>query len=208
MARGDGGKTSRTTEPKPRPEEREQLEVVPATADRWGDLERLFGPSGAYSGCWCMYWRISSNEFAANGNAGNRRALEELTAAGRVPGLLGYRGDEPVGWISIAPREQYGRLQRSPKLKPIDDHPVWSVVCFFVHRDHRGSGVAGELLRGAIDYAAGQGATTIEAYPPDHGGERIADASVYMGTVSLFRTAGFQEVARRSPKRPIFRLSL
>ncbi|HEX7003995.1 MAG TPA: GNAT family N-acetyltransferase [Trueperaceae bacterium] len=207
MGEGVKGKTSRTTDGG-RMVEGQRLEVLPATADRWTDLEKLFGKSGAYSGCWCMYWRVSSNEFAANGNAGNRTALERLTGSGIVPGLLGYRDGEPVGWISLAPREQYGRLQRSPKLKPVDDQPVWAVVCFFVHREHRGRGVAGGLLDGAIAYARSNGATVIEAYPPDSGADRLADPAAYMGTVSLFRRAGFREIARRGPKRPIFRLTL
>ena len=28
------------------------LTFHPVTPDRWPDLERLFGPRGAYSGCW------------------------------------------------------------------------------------------------------------------------------------------------------------
>lgn len=208
MASRERRKTSRATEPAARSVQAAPLEILPVTQERWGDLERLFGRSGAYSGCWCMYWRVSSNDFAANGNTGNRDALKEITDSGVVPGLLAYRGTDPVGWISIAPREEFGRLQRSPKLKPVDDRPVWSIVCFFVHRDYRRSGVAQGLLEGAISYAGSQGATLIEAYPPEHEPGRSADASVYMGTVPLFTRAGFREVARRSPKRPILRLTL
>lgn len=154
-----------------------------------------------------MFWRLSSTEFAANGNAGNREALHALATGGSVTGLLGYREGEPVGWISVAPREEFGRLQRSPQLKPIDQLPVWSIVCFFVQRRHRRGGIAGALLEGAIDYAAREGAGIIEAYPREFP-PAAADASIYMGTVSQFRRAGFEEVARRSPHRPILRLTL
>ena len=34
------------------------ITVHPLTPDRWLDLEAVFGPSGASSGCWCMWWRI------------------------------------------------------------------------------------------------------------------------------------------------------
>ena len=51
------------------------LEVRPVTAERWDDLERLFGPSGAYSGCWCMYLRIKASEWEANGNAALRMSI-------------------------------------------------------------------------------------------------------------------------------------
>ena len=155
-----------------------------------------------------MYWRISAAEFASNGNSGNHRALKEITGSGAVPGLIGYRGKAPVGWISVAPREQFGRLLRSPKLKPIDDEPVWSIVCFFVHREHRRGGVAHGLLEGAIGYAASRGASTLEAYPHEYGPGEKPDPAVYMGTTALFTRAGFLEVARRSARRPILRLPL
>lgn len=32
--------------------------AVPATPDRWPDLEALFGPEGEDAGCWCMFWRL------------------------------------------------------------------------------------------------------------------------------------------------------
>jgi GNAT superfamily N-acetyltransferase len=187
---------------------RESLDIRPLSSDRWPDLERLFGRSGAFAGCWCMFWRLSSGEMAANGSAGNREALQALASAGREPGLVAYRRGEPVGWVSVAPREEFGRLQRSPHLKSVDDEKVWSVVCFFVRRDQRGTGVASAMLRGAIDHAAASGARAIEAYPRELGDGRTADTNAYLGTVSMFTGLGFREVARRTPKRPILRLAL
>lgn len=35
---------------------------------------------------------------------------------------------------------------RSRILKPVDDQPVWSIVCLFVHRNHRGAGVSTALI--------------------------------------------------------------
>ncbi len=48
-------------------------EVYPVTADRWPDLEALFGPKGAYAGCWCMNWRLK------------RSLYKELDGEGRKP---------------------------------------------------------------------------------------------------------------------------
>jgi GNAT superfamily N-acetyltransferase len=177
-------------------------EIRPLTADRWEDLAGLFGENGAYSGCWCMWFRETSREFSERGNAGNRRALQEIVHQGRVPGLLAYRAGRPVGWCSVAPRGEFGRLNRSPILKPVDEQPVWSVVCFFVDRAQRGQGVAEELLRAAVDHAARQGARLVEAYPVDTSGRKFRSADLYTGTVDLFRAAGFTEVARRSKAVP------
>lgn len=41
----------------------QELTILPVTSQLWADLEKLFGPNGAYSGCWCMWWRLSRSEF-------------------------------------------------------------------------------------------------------------------------------------------------
>lgn len=169
------------------------LAVRPLTPDRWDDLEALFGPSGAYSGCWCLFWRVSSADFAANGNAGNRRALRRLVSTGRVPGLLAYDGDTPVGWVSVAPRTEFVRLERSPKLKRVDDLPVWSIVCFFVARGHRRRGVMSALIDGAVAYVRAQGGRVVEAYPVERAD--FSGCTGFMGLVSAFRRAGFEAAA-------------
>ena len=135
----------------------------------------------------------------------NRADLKALVDAGKPPGLLGYRGRVPVGWVSIGPRADYARLRRSPVMKAVDEQPVWSVICFVVPAAHRAQGVAQALLRGAIAYARRQGATLIEAYPVDKRG-RSKDEYMWFGAKSMFDHAGFREVARRKPQRPIVRL--
>jgi GNAT superfamily N-acetyltransferase len=188
--------------------EREKLEIRPVTAERWEDMTRLFRPSGAYSGCWCMWWRIKSSEFSENGNAGNKKAMQGIVARDEVPGLLAYLDGAPVGWISLGPREVFGRLQRSPLLKPIDEEPVWSIVCFFIHREHRNRGVALALIAAAEDYARAQGAKMLEAYPIDTKGKKKQQAEIFTGTQAMFRQAGFKEAARRKETRPILRKRL
>jgi GNAT superfamily N-acetyltransferase len=178
--------------------------VHPVTAERWEDLTALFGQNGAYSGCWCMWWRESAKDFERLGSQGNRRAMRSVVRRGAVPGLLAYRDGRPVGWVSIAPRSEFPRLQRSPRLKPVDGQPVWSVVCFFIHRRHRRTGVARALLAAAIDHAARNGARIVEAYPVDPAARRYSNAEAYTGLVPLFEEAGFREVARRE-NRPIMR---
>lgn len=135
----------------------------------------------------------------------NRADLKALVDANRTPGLIAYHGKVPVGWVSIARREEFARLRRSPVMKPVDDKPVWSIVCFVVPSAHRGQGVAHALLRGAIEYARKRGATLIEAYPVDKAG-RSSDETMWFGAKSMYDRAGFKEVARRKPARPVVRL--
>jgi GNAT superfamily N-acetyltransferase len=162
------------------------VQIHPLTAARWDDLTALFGPNGANSGCWCMWWRLPASRWSENGNAGNRAALEEVVRQRRPSGLLAYAGGAPVGWAALAPRPAYPRLLRSRTLglaEP-DDESVWSASCFFIRRDHRRGGVAGALLDEAVAYAGRQGARVIEGYPVDTGGARRPSGDLFTGAGS------------------------
>jgi GNAT superfamily N-acetyltransferase len=128
-------------------------------------------------------------------------------AAGAEPGLLAYVDGEPAGWCSLAPREQLPRFLRARTLKPVDDQPVWSVVCFYVGRAFRRMGLQSALLRAAVAYAHDHGARIVEGYPVEPSGE-ASDNYEWTGFVPVFRHAGFVEVARRSERRPVMRLEL
>jgi GNAT superfamily N-acetyltransferase len=182
------------------------IEVRTADAGRWTDLEALFGPSGAYSGCWCMWFRVSGREFGRNGNAGNRAALEALVRGGEPVGLLAYVEGAPAGWAAVAPRSAYHRILRSPALRPTDpdEAGVWSVPCFFVGRPHRRAGVAAALLDAAVGHARAEGATVLEGYPVDTGAGRAPPAAeLYTGTVEQFARAGFFRHARPATGRRV-----
>ena len=126
----------------------------PLTSDRWLDFERLFGPRGACGGCWCMYWRLTRSQFDEQQGESNRRHIKAIVDSGNIPGILAYSGDEPVGWCSVAPRDEYSTLARSRVLKPVDEQSVWSVVCFFVTRNQRHKGLTVELLQAAVEFAS------------------------------------------------------
>jgi GNAT superfamily N-acetyltransferase len=181
------------------------VEIHPLTPDRWDDLVTLFGPKGAQEGCWCMYFRQTAKEWKEMKGEPNRQAMRERVDGGEVPGLIAYVGGSPAGWVSMAPRETFVRLETSRILKPVDDEPVWSIVCFFVAKAHRRSGITVVLLKAAVDHAKAHGARIVEGYPVEPKDDRYADAFAYHGLASAFLKAGFTEVARRSEKRPIMR---
>ena len=189
-----------------------KLQVKPLTPDRWDDLVDLFGRPGASiaRGCFCMCYRRSGKHEIPPGLTyakDNERALKALVDRGVVPGLLGYEKGRAVGWVSLGPREEYAKLARSPVMKPVDAMPVWSIVCFFVDAKARHRGVAEALLQGATAWARKQGATLLEAYPCDKP-EGGVDAFMWFGAKPMFDRAGFVEVARRRPTRPVMRRSL
>jgi GNAT superfamily N-acetyltransferase len=138
-----------------------RFEARPLTPETFGDLEELFGrPGGSIvRGCWCMYYRRSGK---TRPGSSNREELLALSRAGIVPGLVGYLDGVPVGWISLGPRGEYPKLERSPIMKPVDDEAVWSIVCTFVDKAHRGHGLQRKLLAAAIDYARSRGVRLLE----------------------------------------------
>jgi GNAT superfamily N-acetyltransferase len=178
---------------------------APVTPERWGDFEQLFGPKGACANCWCMFQRMPHKAFEAASGAGRKAAMRALIAGGGVPGLLAYAGAEPVGWCSVAPRETYAALERSRILAPVDNQPVWSVVCFFIAKTARRQGLTVALLGAAVEHARTRGAAILEGYPKDFATTTTPDVFAWHGAASAFRQAGFTEVARRSPMRPIMR---
>ena len=184
---------------------RPRLEIVPLTPERWPDFVKLFGKRGACGGCWCMTPRLTRAEYERRKGDGNRRAMRRLVVSGRPPGVLAYAGDEPVGWCSIEPREAFSALARSRILRPVDDRPVWSIVCLFIDRRYRRQGVSVRLIRGAVDHARRHGARCVEAYPVEPRQDPMPDVFAYTGTASAYDRAGFREVARRSATRPIMR---
>jgi GNAT superfamily N-acetyltransferase len=172
------------------------LEIVPLTPDRWPDVTALFDEGGDPKTCSCMFWRVRSKDWSFATAVEARDGLHALVAAGRdpAPGLIAYAEGRPVGWVSVAPREDYGRLTASRVRPKLDDRPVWSIVCFVVSRSARGQGLTTRLLDAAMDYAIERGAPALEAYPVDSGDARIPAAVGYTGHLSTFLAAGFEVV--------------
>jgi len=185
--------------------ENKYLTFHPVTPQSWGDLVTLFGERGAIGGCWCMWWRSKRSDFEKQKGEGNKKALKAIIDAGEIPGILAYAHGRPVGWCSVAPRETFPRLEGSRTLKRVDDHPVWSIVCFFIAKPYRRKGITRELIKAAISYAKERGARIVEAYPVEPKSGKTPDVFAYTGLASAFRKAGFIEVLRRSETRPIMR---
>ena len=155
-----------------------------------------------------MYWIRSHAQFEKHKGSGNKRALKKIVSSGQELGLIAYAEGEPVGWCAFGPRERYLRLAGSRVLKPVDQQSVWSVVCFFVAKDFRRSGLSVELARAAAQHAGKRGARLLEAYPVDPGEKTMPAAFAWTGLAATFRRAGFREVVRRSKTRPIMRKRL
>jgi GNAT superfamily N-acetyltransferase len=191
--------------------------VRPATPDRWDDVVKVFGRRGEDpSWCWCqLFLRPVTPEATGPAKApDNRRSLEQEIARATVPpGLLAYADEQPVGWTRVGPRSGYPRVSGNRALTRVltDDPGVWWVTCFAVDSRHRRTGVGAALLQAAVAFAQKHGATAVEGHPVDVASLRAANvsgAAIFTGTMAMFSAAGFTEVGRTYPTRPVMRLSL
>lgn len=184
--------------------------VHPLTPSRWADVEDLFGPEkGANSGCWCMWPRITSTDFRNMSKDGRKRAFRSCVAKGPVPGLLLYEKGVPIGWVAVSPRSDVIRFemaktsQREPDLDPSRHY---AITCFYVRTGHRKRGLMTDLAKAAIDYAKKKKAAALDVCPIDTE-KPLMWGEGFVGIESVFRALGFKEIARRSPRRPLMRLS-
>lgn len=172
-------------------------EVTPAT---WSDFEALFESKGAPGYCWCMAWRAKGDEVKRTDRASRKQAMKDRIESNTPVGLLAYLDGEPAAWCSVAPSTTYRKLRDDAE--PSED--VWSIVCFYVRRQHRGSGIAKKLLQEALRHSKERGAKFVEAYPVDE----TSPSYRYMGFVSMYTEAGFEEVARAGTRRHVVRLQV
>jgi len=180
-----------------------RLRIESLTPELWPALEDLFGERGACNGCWCMYWR-SGAAYHKRARELNRKDFRRVVATGPPPGLLAFDGDLPVGWCQITPRDSLPWLNRTWRLRRVDDVPVWSISCFYIRIGYRRRGVTSALIRASIAAARKASAPVLEAYPLD--GD-LSPSATSTGYASTFARLGFKEVARHSPERPIMRYS-
>lgn len=186
-----------------------KLSFRPLTRDQWGDFVSLFGERGACGGCWCMLWRLPRKQFEAQKGNGNKRAMKAIVDSGEIPGILAYHCTRAIGWCAVAPRARYAALSRSRILRPIDDRPCWSIACLFIEKSYRKKGVSTALISAAGAHARSQGAELVEGYPVEpKPGKDVPAAFAWTGIPAAFVRAGFTEVLRRSPTRPIMRKEL
>ena len=184
------------------------LSFTPLTRKSWTAFQELFGPRGACGGCWCMYYRLKRSQFEAQKGDKNKAAMKSIVDSGYTPGILAIAGGRAIGWCAVAPRPEFSMLERSRILKPVDENPVWSIVCLFIEKSHRRKGVSVAMLKAAVDYVRKCGGKIVEGYPVEPRKKDMPDVFAFNGLASAFRKAGFKECLRRSETRPIMRYEI
>ncbi|MCW2801111.1 MAG: family N-acetyltransferase [Aeromicrobium sp.] len=187
--------------------------IEAANAVPWSDVEHALTGGGDGATCWCQWFLVTRKEFSAHSRDEQRAMLrQELADAQTSPGLIAYADDSPAAWVRVGSRTSQPALARSHIVKgsaePIDDDDVWAITCFVVRREHRREGLATQLTAAAVDHAAKHGARVVEAYPIDTDQRNAGNNELFVGSVRLFRDAGFDEVARPSGARVVMALDV
>jgi predicted GNAT family acetyltransferase len=181
-----------------------KLTIRKLTPDLWSALEDLFGHKRNCGDCWCMYWRIGG-AYRNRPREKNKAAFRDIVNRGPSPGLLAFDGDIAVGWCQLTPRDALPWLDRTWRLKRVDDAPVWSISCCYVSIGNRRQGITSHLIAAALQAAKRAKAPALEAYPLD---ADLTPSASGTGYASTFVRAGFKTVVRRVPPRPIMRHDL
>jgi GNAT superfamily N-acetyltransferase len=180
----------------------------PLAQETWDDFAGLFGARGACGGCWCMAWRLPRAQWEKGKGEANRRAIKKLCDSGRMPGILGYVDGAVAGWCSIAPREEFPVLQNSRTLRPAGSQPVWSISCFFIHKQYRRQGLSVKLLQAASRFVRSRGGRIVEGYPVIPKMTDMPDVFAWTGLPATFARAGFSACPTASKSRQVMRLTV
>jgi GNAT superfamily N-acetyltransferase len=179
----------------------------PLSKNTWTDLQTLFGKKGACGGCWCMYWRLPHKQYETNKGQGNKERLKSLIHQQEHLGVVAFDSNSPIAWCSASPKSKLPRLNTSRLFKnKVENKGGWSITCLYVHKDYRGRGMSGKLISAAADYAFGNGATNIEAYPiiPK---SKLPAVFAWVGFVKSFEQAGFKKIVQVSDTRVLMQLT-
>jgi GNAT superfamily N-acetyltransferase len=184
-----------------------RLRVLPATDNRWGEVVTCFGRRGNDpQWCWCQRF------VGTPPDGDNRAALHRQITAATVPvGLVAFADEQPVGWTRVVPRSELPGVLSNRALKRIlpEDSGAWWATCFVVDARHRGHGVGHALLNAAVSHARDHGAAAVEGHPVDVDkltATLVSGSALFTGTLAMFAAAGFTEIGRTFPSRPVMRL--
>lgn len=185
--------------------------IRPLTPAEWHAFEDLFGPErGASSGCWCMWTRMPRPQWKAMPREERKAAFRAIVESGPAPGLLAFDGDKAAAWCAIAPRSDTAKYDGA-KVSQLPDslrgEPApFSITCFYIRAGYRNRGLMGLLAEAAVAHARSRGASSVDVCAIETE-RKLMWGEGFVGIASVFRKLGFQEIARRTPTRPLMRLS-
>ncbi len=150
-----------------------------------------------WDSCFCRFYHqtCSQQEWMARTLEENRaEALREIEA-GNMRGYLAFDVETCVGWCNASDLEKLPRLHDdTAELRR--GKRIGCTICFVIHPDYRGKGIARQLLARAVSDFRAEGYDAVLALPveAEHAPQRR-----YRGTLRMFQEAGFTEIKSEGP---------
>jgi GNAT superfamily N-acetyltransferase len=185
----------------------------------FADYEKLTSCESG-GGCYCSFWhqKISSmqewDQRKKENPQLNRQIVLDKVRTGYHVGVLVYREQELLAWISVGPlTDFYWSWKRLAHLGE-EAKTVGGVMCFTMAPQHRGQGLQAKILEELKVYGREQGWTRIEGYPFDASAlEKHKDQVIWPGMTKGYEGAGFAKtgphwLSQAEAERSIFHCEL
>ncbi|WP_413290467.1 GNAT family N-acetyltransferase [Bdellovibrio sp. HCB337] len=174
------------------------LRIEKLTEKNFADYEKLTSCESG-GGCYCAFWHqkiASMQEWDQRKKENpqlNRQTILDKVLTGFHVGVLAYRGDELIAWISVGPIiDTYWFWRRAIQLgEPAKN--IAGITCITIAKEHRSKGIQAELLTSLSEYGKTQGWTRIEGYPFEESTYKQHGRDIsWPGNAKGFENAGFQ----------------
>jgi len=176
-----------------------EITVKPLTSDLkhvfvdyLGSLDFSYAPH--WASCFCRYYYqdCPNHEWFQRTAQQNRQEALEAIDNGEMQGYLAFMEDQCIGWCNVSD------IKHLPRLSSLADRycqnlKVGCTICFVIHQDYRGQGVASRLLEQSINDYRNKGYDAMIAMPFDHPEN---PQQRYRGTVHMYERQGYQVLDR------------
>lgn len=164
-------------------------ELAETFTEYFGSLE--FGHAPHWAGCFCQYY-FSDCQFeewiSRDGDQNRSMALENIRN-GIMEGFLAFDGDKCIGWCNANDIQKLLRIKDEVK-DVVKDMKVGCVICFVIHPEYRGRGVARQLLKQAVEDFRATGFNAVISIPVKN---VEVQEKQYRGTYNMYKEQGFTE---------------
>lgn len=155
-------------------------------AQYFDQLDFTYQPN--WKGCYCRFYHndLPFDQWMKRTADDNRNEMIKSFKNQSMHGLLALEDDRIIAWLNINDVENYARIY--PYVPEVlKKQKIACSICFIVHPDDRGQGIATQLLEFAIQYYTDLNYDALIALPVSGKG-----VTSYRGPESMYIKAGYQ----------------
>lgn len=160
-------------------------------ADYLANLDFSHAPS--FAGCFCRFYHTdcSEREYMEKSGENNRKEAVESIRNGTMQGYLAFDREKCIGWLNANSLEAYLRV-KNDLIPHTEGMKAGLVICFVIHPEYRGKGVASLLLEDALEGFRKKGYEMVLGLSTQD--KDIPTVLQYSGPYPMFLKQGFEEI--------------